>query len=223
MSRSLSAAMLAEIVKQKVAPVIFCQAQFVSGTIYVWSGLGTITWNSQAWIGLGNLGKISPIAESTDGTAKGITLELSGIPADLVADALTETGPASPVTIWLGMMDRNGNVVADPEQRFKGITDVIKLIDGGETATIQINVESKMIDLGRARERHYTHQDQQIDFPGDNGFIYVNGLQELNDVWGAPGSPINNLPAIWGGSSAAGGPSHGGTTGKGHNGGGRSS
>jgi hypothetical protein len=41
-----------------------------------------------------------------------------------------------------------------------------------------------MIDLQRPRERRYTHEDQQIDHPGDMGFEYVSQLQELNLAWG---------------------------------------
>lgn len=196
MSRNMTSAVLAAIASGLVRPVAFVQAQFASGIIYVWSGIGPITWNGQTWTGLGRLGKISPIPESTNGQAKGVTLELSGIPSDLLSDVLTEVRPQFPVFLWIGYLDSTGNVIANPEQRFSGRMDVVRLSEGGETSSIQINVESKLIDLNRARERHYTHQDQQIDYPGDNGFRFVNGIQELSVVWGRAGSPINNLPVV---------------------------
>jgi hypothetical protein len=53
-----------------------------------------------------------------------------------------------------------------------------------ETATVSISYEGRLIDLERPRARRYTHDDQQIDFPGDRGFEYVPTLQEWNGVWG---------------------------------------
>ena len=45
--------------------------------------------------------------------------------------------------------------------------------------------------LKRSRERRYTHDDQQIDFPGDLGFEFVPKLQELNLVWGGQNVPVS--------------------------------
>jgi|SRR5579875_1566294 len=196
MSRTLTSGMLAAIAAGEVRPIILVQATFASGAIYVWSGIGDLNWNGQTWKGLGQFGKITPINETTTGEARGMTLELSGVPADLVGDALNEINAQSPVVIYVGFMDTSGNVIVNPEQRWKGLMDATHIAEAGTTATLQINVESKLIDLGRARERHYTHADQQIDWPGDNGFVYVNGIQELDVIWGRPGTPISNLPVI---------------------------
>ncbi|HEV2378727.1 MAG TPA: hypothetical protein VG206_02910 [Terriglobia bacterium] len=207
MPRSLTSAVLAAMASANVSPVIFVQAQFTSGTIYVWSGIGPISWNSQTWTGVGYLGKITPIQETTSGQAKGVTLEMSGIPSNLLNDVLNEISPQYPVYLYIGYLNSTGAVIANPEQRFSGRMDVVRLTEGGDSSLIKINVESKLIDLNRARERHYTHQDQQIDWPGDNGFIYVNGIQELAVLWGTPGTPINNLPTIGsvGGNTASAG------------------
>lgn len=198
MSRNLTSQVVAAMQAQNVRPVIFVQAQFTGGTIYVWNGISSITWNSQTWQGLGKLGKISPIAETVTGQARGVTFELSGIPSDLLSYVLTQVRTQYPAYVWVGYFDASGNVIANPELRFSGRIDTAKILESGDNSVIQITVESKLIDLGRARERHYTHQDQQIDYPGDLGFVYVNGIQELSLIWGAPGTPINNLPVSGG-------------------------
>ena len=206
MSRGLSSGMLGAIASKQVSPIVFVQISFASGTVYLWSGIGPISWNSQIWTGVGKLGKISAIAETATGTAKGVTLTLSGIPADLLSDVLQEFQAQYMAFIWVGYLDSSGNIIVSPEMRWAGKTDVAKLSEGGETSSLTITVESKLVDLGRARERHWTHQDQQIDYPNDNGFLYVNGIQELSVCWGQSGQPINNLPSIGGqsGSGASG-------------------
>jgi len=188
MSRDLTSAVQAELLKMKVKPVIFVEAVFTSGTLRVWSGIGTVSWNGQTWTGVGNLGGISPISEGTEPHADGIELSLSGIPSDLVTKALGECRPNAPVKLWFGFLDEAEAVIADPYQSFGGRMDVPSVEEGGDTSTIKLRVENRLVDFNRARERRFTHEDQQIDYPGDLGFEYVAGHQEWNGVWGKPGS-----------------------------------
>jgi len=192
MSRDLTSAVQAELLKMKVKPVIFVEAVFTSGTLRVWSGIGTISWNGQTWTGVGNLGGISPISEGTEPHADGIELSLSGIPTDLVTKALGECRPNAPVKVWFGFLDEAEAVIADPYQSFGGRMDVPSVEEGGDTSTIKLRVENRLVDFNRARERRFTHEDQQTDYPGDLGFEYVAGLQEWNGVWGKPGPAAGN-------------------------------
>ena len=41
-----------------------------------------------------------------------------------------------------------------------------------------------LIDLNRSRVRRYTNEDQQIDYPTDVGFEYVQSLQDFEIKWG---------------------------------------
>jgi hypothetical protein len=215
MSRNLTSGVLTAIAGKQVTPVIFFQAAFATGVAYIWSGIGTVVWNGHSWVGVGNLGKISPIMETTTGQARGVTVELSGIPEDLLAETLSEVQAQYPAYIWVGYLDSSGAVIADPEQRWSGRMDVAKIQESGETSVIQITVESKLVDLGRARERHWTHQDQAIDYPGDNGFLYMSGIQEFDVVWGQKGTSISNLPSLGGQSGSGSTGSGSGATGKG--------
>jgi hypothetical protein len=207
MSRDLTSAIQAELLKMKVRPIIFVEAVFTSGTLRVWSGIGTISWNGQTWTGVGNLGGISPISEGTEPHADGIELSLSGIPSDLVTKALGECRPNAPVKLWFGFLDEAEAVIAAPYQSFGGRADVPSVEEGGDTSTIKLRVENRLVDFNRARERRFTHEDQQIDYPGDLGFEYVAGLQEWNGAWGkSGGQPPNPLtrPSYPGGGGMGG-------------------
>ena len=83
-----------------------------------------------------------------------------------------------------GAIDSSGALVVDPYTTFQGRLDVPEIVDGGDDCTIQISYESRLIDLERARERRYTHEDQQIDSPGDKGFEFVTLIQDQTVVWG---------------------------------------
>ena len=75
--------------------------------------------------------------------------------------------------------------MADPYAIFQGQMDLMTISDGGDTATIKLTAESRLIDLDRSRERRFTSEDQKIEFPDDKGLEYVDDLQDKEIVWGS--------------------------------------
>lgn len=190
MSRNLTAAQITEITAQNMRPILLCQLLFTSGWLYLWSGIGPLSWNGQTWTGVGSLGQVSAVPETSDVAAAGIQFSLSGIPSGVLASALSEVRQGFPVILWQGFLTAAGGVVASPNQAWNGRMDSCMVNESGETATITLTAESRMMDLNRSRERRYEKQDQTIDFAGDLGFDYVPSLQELSIVWGRAGNKI---------------------------------
>ncbi len=184
MTRALTSAMGTAIAADKVYPVVFVEISFASGIVRFWSGLGPITWNGLTWYGTGALGSMSQLPETSDLQAQGVSLSLSGIPSDILADCLGEVRQGKPARIWFGAMDASGGLIADPYQAMAGRVDAVKLSEGGDTSTITVNVETQLVDMQRARDRRYTDKDQQFYFPGDLGFQYVPAMQTWTGVWG---------------------------------------
>ena len=87
--RSLSNDMTTQVSASELAPIILASLSF-STPVHLWSGYGTITYNGTGYLGIGTLGTISPIEETTDIAARGISLQLSGVPTAQIAIALTE-------------------------------------------------------------------------------------------------------------------------------------
>lgn len=183
MSRDLTAGAITEVDAATLRPVIFYEGVFTGGTLRLWSGLGTITWNSQTWTGAGNLLGISGIGETADLRAEGVTLSLSGMPTALIAIALAQAQLGLAGSVWLGFLTAAGAVVADPYLAFAGKLDVPSIDDDGDTCTISVSYEHQLIDLERARIRRWTNDDQQIDHPGDRGFEYVASLPDQVLEW----------------------------------------
>jgi hypothetical protein len=202
MPRPWSSTMLAQFSAANIKPVLFLQMQFTDGPIHVWSGLGTLTWNGIQWTGLGEMGTISSVEESSEIKATNVTFTLSGIPHDLIVHALGQVRQGNPVLLWFGALGNNGNVLADPLQLFAGRMDVPSIDEGAQTSTISISVENRLIDLNRSRERRFTDQDQQIDHPGDLGFQLVQFIQNWNGTWGKAGP--GGIPPSGGGSGDGG-------------------
>lgn len=216
MPRPLTSGMLAQLTAPHIKPVLFVQMQFSSQTMYMWSGIGNLQWNNQTWIGLGTLGTISTIEESSEIKATNVTFTLSGIAQDMLRHVLTEVRQGYPVTLWFGSLGDNNNVIADPLQIYAGRIDAPSIDEGAPTATISIATENRLIDLQRSRERRYTDQDQQIDHPGDLGMQYVQFIQQWNGTWGKAGPggvpivPLQHPPVTRPGPGSGGGGNFGG-------------
>ena len=184
MARSLTGAMITEIKSSFLRPVAFVEIEFTDGFTRVWTGIGDKSFLGFTWSGVGDLGKISPINESIQLRADGIRLSLSGIPQSMITDVLSNVRRGQAVNVYFGILDDNENIIADPYPPFKGQIDVPMIDEGGATATVTITAENLYYDLNRSRERRFTPEDQLIDFPGDLGFDYVAGIQELKTKWG---------------------------------------
>lgn len=185
MSRDLTSAVQTEVIKTEVQPVVFVQMDFDAGdggSLYVWSGVGPMTWDSKSWTGLGDLGTISPIRETSVTQSEGMTFKLSGIPTNLLSTAFVNYQGRA-VTMWLGFMSNNA-IVSDPVQMFLGRMDVMEISEQGNTSSITISAESHLVDLLKAREWRYTHEDQQTLYPGDKGLEFVAELQDKQILWG---------------------------------------
>jgi len=193
MSRSLSAEMQAVATADIVRPVLFVECEFDAadgGQLNFWSGYGQITYNSQLYVGAGNLLSIGQISEATELTANGASVTLTGISEPLLTKARDADYQGRKLTIKLGAMDENNDIISSPVELFIGFMDVMSISDDGATGTISVAVENKLIAFDRARVRRYTHEDQKIDHPNDRGLEYVAEIQEKEIVWGRPGSGI---------------------------------
>ena len=188
MSRTLSSEMQAVATAEVVRPIYLIDMEFTSGSVYFWSGVGNLTFNSNTYIGAGDLLSIGSVSETAELQANGATVTLTGIKQSLVTIARDEPYQGRPLTIRLGALDDSGDLVSSPVIIFSGFMDVMTIADGGETSTISISVENKLIAFERSFVRRYTSEDQKIEHPSDKGFEFVTKIQEKEIIWGRPTS-----------------------------------
>lgn len=184
MSRTLTSAMEDASLAASLQPIIIVEIEVNAGFVRAWSGIGDLVFNGNTFTGVGNFGGISAAEETTELKASGLVVSLSGIPAALISTSLGSIRQGLPGTVWLGALNSSMALIADPVIIFKGLVDVPRIEDGGETATISISLESLEVDRERNRVRRYTPQDQLLIDATDRGFEYVAGLQDKQIVWG---------------------------------------
>jgi hypothetical protein len=193
MPRDCTSDFIAALNDSVLRPAFFVEANFVSGPVYLWSGRGSLEWNGNTWLGLGSLGSISTVEEASTIEAKGITLTLSGIDANIAKLTLSEYQVGLPVLIYLALFDETGTLIDSPVLAFSGRMDQPTIAIDNKSCTISINCESKLLLMNNSVQRRYTNDDQQLDYPGDRGFEYVDSIQQMTIYWGRTPSSKNNI------------------------------
>jgi len=170
-----------------VRPIYFLKFEFPSGNVYLNSSDRNITWGGNSYIGAGSIGTVSDIEETSELQAQGIKLTLTGIPSTYVSIALTSEYQGSATTEYLGFFNENYGLVDDPFVIFVGKVDTMA-ISLSDTATIEVDIENRLVDWERPRISRFTNEEQQNLYSGDKGLEFVDSVAEKELFWGVDNS-----------------------------------
>jgi hypothetical protein len=188
----MSTAMAAALAAPGTKPSLFVSIPFASATVYMWSGTGSVTWGGHTWLGMGALLEITAAEDAATVEARGIAITLSGLDPVLFADCRDEFVLGQPVVIYLGLWS-GGSLVASPIVVWAGRTDQPTFDIQPDAVTVTIACENRLADMNVAVDRRLTNQDQQMDWPGDLGFQFVDAIQEQTLFWGTQPNTTNNI------------------------------
>lgn len=164
-------------------PFWACDLMFDSpNDLYFWNGIGSLSHSGNTYAGAGDLLDLSELRESSDIAAYGATLTLSGIPTDKISLALSEPYQGRKAVIRFGII--SGSTVYSSVV-FTGEMDQMNISIGPDTSTITLSVESRLVDLNRARIRRYTDADQKSRYDTDMAFEFVTQIQDEKLEWEA--------------------------------------
>lgn len=189
MPRLMSSAMKAAIEADILYPVYFVEIENTGTTLRLWTGRPgqTTTWNGHDWLGVGWLLGFSEMEETAEVKATSITIGMPAVP-ELVSLALTNLKRNKAAAIYEGFQTpagvSSGALVEDPIEVFRGLLDIVDTTVDPEKPTLALRYASQMADFERARERRATHEDQQIDHPGDLFYEYTGALADAVIDWG---------------------------------------
>ena len=170
----------------------------------LWTGFGTLVFEDNIYFGTGNLLEVSTVEESAEMAAKGATLTLSGVPSDVISLALSEEYQGRQAKLHFGLLQKGklqlessnyillqdgGKIFLEDNKTsltevFIGYMDQMSINEAPDTASIQLTLENRLIDLERARVGRFTSEYQKSLYPTDKGFDFVESMQDLKLNWG---------------------------------------
>ena len=186
MSRDLDSETLSALDESVIYAVNFVEMLFPDGALRLHTGIGNRIFLGETYTGAGNLGQISEIEETTELRAAGIDLSLSGVPSELLSKVLTENIRNKSIKIWFCVCDSNFEIIGDEILVFAGTMDTLAIDDQGQTSSIRVTAESRMIDLSRPRTQVYTDEFQRTIDATDASHEYLADLANKSNgfKWG---------------------------------------
>jgi hypothetical protein len=205
MSRDISPTVLDALEDDVIYPFFAIELLFDGDQVLrLWTGTGTLVYNSIEYYGTGNLLTFDTIEETSEIAAKGATVTLSGVPSEVISLALTEPYQGRKANIYFGTFQRgqilqeSSNYIllegggkifledtkTDLTQIFSGYMDQMNIDEGSDTSTVTLTIENKLIDLEKPRTARFTSTYQKTLFPNDKGLEFVEDLQTKEIVWG---------------------------------------
>lgn len=182
MTRAIDSATRAAVTAGHVSYAYFVEMGFTQ-PLRVCSAAYDMVWNGYVWLGLGMLGSIEPIQEQATLEAIGVRMTLAGVPSDVIAITLAEQYQGKSCQIWFAPLREDLQLAVQPVRLFSGRMDTMDT-EVGDTATVTVSAESRMVAWDTAKTRRYNNEDQQSRYPGDRGFEFVAQMVEKTLRWG---------------------------------------
>lgn len=144
----------------------------VYGLTHFWSGAGTLSYNGYSWIGLGLLGAIQGMGETAEVRTTETRYALAGITDNTELHKFLEQPVRGHIAkAWFAVMDEQGQVIPDPIQIDETLLDTATVSTAEDLVSTLILVgTSAIFDFRRPKTLAITHEQQQLDYPGDTGF-----------------------------------------------------
>jgi hypothetical protein len=179
MARSIPTGLITALTQGSIEPFYAIEMLFDTAPVRFWTGLGDRAIDGETYIGAGTLLEIGDIEEIGDLSAKSATITLSALSSEVVALALVEPYQRRVCRIMLGAIG-----ATDVIEMFSGRMNTMTIEDAPDGASVSLTLESRLVELGRAKVRRYNHESHIARYPGDLFFSYVADLQDRQVVWG---------------------------------------
>jgi hypothetical protein len=161
---------------------LLCYIDHPDGEVRFWSRTGSLVWDGQTFQGIGALGKVTGISKTTTLGIQQVVLELRGVPPTSTQFLSTKVRNRS-AKVWLAGVSRQ-KVVGQPYVIIDDKMDYMKLPVGDDgRVKIQIFVNVGFWSIERAINKAWTHEEQQVRFPGDTGMSQIPLLADKQTNW----------------------------------------
>jgi len=207
MTRDIDPNALAVLESSNVPWVVLLRLDFDSGTLFLHSGVGDLSWDGNDWLGIGALGQLSGVVEKAEGADNRTRVTLCPIPkqelSNLVDEVTNDDPVGRPYKLYYAVVDSDREVIDDAIVMSSGTMDKVELTDG-EVASLSIDLVSDAARLKKRVSFKLTNQHQQGLFSSDLGLAFVNDLgREIR--WGsAPKTTVGGSGGTHGGSGGGG-------------------
>lgn len=183
--RTAPATATASLAQPEVEIAILLDLDWPSGMIRCHSGLGPLVYGGNTHIGVGSMGKVSPVSDNAELSRHRIDVTLALVDDAALADASSPAAIGRDAVLTLVTLDANGRVLdGSATPLFAGVIADQVLRRGDENA-VTITIASEELDASRRLSARYNDESHQRYQPGDRIFRYVAQMADRPLYWGS--------------------------------------
>lgn len=175
-TRSLTAAMIAELAAIANRPGHLFEAYFDDETVYATDFYTDIAWGGNTYVAAGHLLSYDGIEEAIDAPIPRATVVVSGVDKAWIGKVLQKQFLNRRLVVRKAACDAAWNVVVDPGVLFDGFMKRPRIVENPETGKSDVALEcsNDAADFENPGGRRTNHEVQQLHFPGDGIFKYAS-------------------------------------------------
>lgn len=163
----------------------FVEFQFRDATSRVCNFTQTFTWNGFDWAGLGAIGAISEVVESSSPGAKALNFTLNISDPSILALAI---GPAEQyrgrrARMWMCPLNENYQLIDTPVLCWRGTMEDMSLGVDKDKGSIQLKCETIPPGMRKSLSLRLNSAQQKKRHPTDTGFDKLNEITSGSFTW----------------------------------------
>lgn len=162
---------------------VLCEIDHPTGLVNLWSGTGTLDHDGKEWLGVGHIGGIQGVEETSQLAVSEVQLFLTNVPEEELDLASVDIKGRS-ASIWWAGMTPDRRVVPDP--LFLAQIDLdysFVRTEANGANTIVLVGQTGFWVLEQPSSKSWTPEEQKVLFPDDTGFDRVAGLVDREVPW----------------------------------------
>jgi len=187
MSRTITAASLAQAVAQRAEIFHLLSLAFSAGTIRFTTGFQDVSWGGNTWSAAGGAMSFEAIQETPDPSGQRLKITLDGVALTAITALLAQSYIGRLGTLRRGYIDATGGIVVDPFILFTGYMNAPFEVTedwDGRWAKVTTELVSPLAVFNQVRGFTADKTSHQRFYPTDTFFSHIVTKPEGEFGWG---------------------------------------
>lgn len=147
------------------------------------TGIGEIQIEGYTYLGVGNMGAVSPITEHGDTKPGQVGLDLKGIPGSEMSSILAAKCRGRPVRLFILVWNHVGQLIFAETTMTGTIANYTAKVGNSNQVNLTIADDFELFE--RPWSKRWTDESHQADQPGDRICRFVGPMSEREIHWGS--------------------------------------
>jgi len=178
MPRGLSTAFEDALDAEILVPVITASLDFLNDPLFAWSGLGTLFFDGDNYVGLEGAFALEPFRDTSDTRISSLRCQLGYVQNGDLPNLETDSWEGRDAVFNVVMLDPDDLTIIDSVEIFRGQMDTLSVEVKEKDSVLTLTIVNEMTKLKQAWGATYSVADSLAGaFPNDTSMRFLPNLQ----------------------------------------------